>query len=117
MHLSQQFHFRYLESQVGCSPPHSKGPTWKPPCRAKSELEQLLELTGRLAEMTEREAHELTGCLPPCVRDEFSVRPRLDLDRVEIPGGKGDTLGVWFSYASGIYEVFPDRTRRSRSCS
>ena len=65
---------RFLEQKIGCNPMILGSQFSKTPqCTTKTQLLALANATKRFEDADENDLYEMTGCLPSCTKDQYSL--------------------------------------------
>ena len=95
----------FLDRTLGCSLPWHKNKTRRI-CSGSDDFEAFQKISDVLEDVKESELLTMTGCQPPCVREDFTLKEAYQtqaLDKTEHEAKKG--AQVYFYFSSGAYLV------------
>ena len=91
----------FIEKKIGCNP-NIEGSQYSKlfPCRTKSQLLQLQNISSILSGLNENEVFVMTGCLSSCEKDVFSI----NVDQMTCNTGSFDGYLLDLAINDRIYE-------------
>ena len=89
---------RHIENVMGCQLPWNNASTTLPMCNESKHYDQFLKMYNDITRKQEANIAEITGCLPSCNRNEYSMKL---INRITVPGERLSSF--IFYYPTGRY--------------
>ena len=92
---------RHIENVMECQLPWNNASTSLPVCNESKHYDKFLKMYNDITRKQEANIAEITGCLPSCNRNEYSMKL---INRIALPPADGERLSsIIFYYPTGRY--------------